>query len=184
MYLIQELINLGKPKGPRSPFNIYMSENFEEARGVNVQVCTLSWCDEKILKCFLFKDDQHHWLVMQPLFLVSFTLTYVGLDVYNWIWMVNHVDMLPLAPFRQRCGQWWKTGKVCLPRKSRYASKLSLHCTLLPASLPAHTVTLIRLSHVRSTVSWPKTTRCATKMKCNRGRIIWWKLAEKTSLAR
>ncbi|KAM3591522.1 uncharacterized protein V6R79_003116 [Siganus canaliculatus] len=29
----RELTNLGKPKRPRSPFNIFMSEHFEEARG-------------------------------------------------------------------------------------------------------------------------------------------------------
>lgn len=29
----RELNSLGKPKGPRSPFNIFMSEHFEEARG-------------------------------------------------------------------------------------------------------------------------------------------------------
>lgn len=29
----RELTSLGKPKRPRSPFNIYMSEHFEEARG-------------------------------------------------------------------------------------------------------------------------------------------------------
>ncbi|XP_074518621.1 transcription factor A, mitochondrial [Halichoeres trimaculatus] len=32
----RELNSLGKPKGPRSPFNIFMSEHFEEARGANV----------------------------------------------------------------------------------------------------------------------------------------------------
>lgn len=33
----RELTNLGKPKRPRSAFNIYMSEHFEEARGVSTQ---------------------------------------------------------------------------------------------------------------------------------------------------
>ncbi|XP_034563918.1 transcription factor A, mitochondrial [Notolabrus celidotus] len=33
----RELNNLGKPKRPRSPFNIFMSEHFEEARGTNTQ---------------------------------------------------------------------------------------------------------------------------------------------------
>ncbi|XP_041670802.1 transcription factor A, mitochondrial [Cheilinus undulatus] len=33
----RELINLGKPKRPRSSFNIFMSEHFEEARGSTVQ---------------------------------------------------------------------------------------------------------------------------------------------------
>ncbi|KAF7648404.1 hypothetical protein LDENG_00157480 [Lucifuga dentata] len=33
----RELNSLGKPKRPRSPFNIYMSEHFEEARGVSTQ---------------------------------------------------------------------------------------------------------------------------------------------------
>ncbi|XP_018522086.1 LOW QUALITY PROTEIN: transcription factor A, mitochondrial [Lates calcarifer] len=33
----RELTNLGKPKRPRSPFNIFMSEHFEEARGVTTQ---------------------------------------------------------------------------------------------------------------------------------------------------
>lgn len=33
----RELTNLGKPKRPRSPFNIFMSEHFEEARGTNTQ---------------------------------------------------------------------------------------------------------------------------------------------------
>ncbi|CAJ1080465.1 transcription factor A%2C mitochondrial [Xyrichtys novacula] len=31
----RELTNLGKPKRPRSPFNIFMSEHFEEARGTS-----------------------------------------------------------------------------------------------------------------------------------------------------
>ncbi|XP_019938832.2 transcription factor A, mitochondrial [Paralichthys olivaceus] len=34
----RELTNLGKPKRPRSPANIYMSEHFEEARGDNTQI--------------------------------------------------------------------------------------------------------------------------------------------------
>lgn len=33
----RELTNLGKPKRPRSPFNIFMSEHFEEARGISTQ---------------------------------------------------------------------------------------------------------------------------------------------------
>ncbi|KAM6896917.1 transcription factor A, mitochondrial [Xenentodon cancila] len=33
----RELNNLGKPKRPRSPFNIFMSEHFEEARGTTTQ---------------------------------------------------------------------------------------------------------------------------------------------------
>lgn len=33
----RELTSLGKPKRPRSPFNIFMSEHFEEARGVSTQ---------------------------------------------------------------------------------------------------------------------------------------------------
>lgn len=33
----RELTNLGKPKRPRSPFNIFMSEHFEEARGATSQ---------------------------------------------------------------------------------------------------------------------------------------------------
>lgn len=33
----RELNSLGKPKRPRSPFNIYMSEHFEEARGATTQ---------------------------------------------------------------------------------------------------------------------------------------------------
>lgn len=33
----RELTALGKPKRPRSPFNIYMSEHFDEARGVTTQ---------------------------------------------------------------------------------------------------------------------------------------------------
>ncbi|KAM4624081.1 transcription factor A, mitochondrial [Polymixia lowei] len=33
----RELTNLGKPKRPRSPFNIFMSEHFEEARGTTMQ---------------------------------------------------------------------------------------------------------------------------------------------------
>ncbi|KAM7371288.1 hypothetical protein PAMP_010772 [Pampus punctatissimus] len=33
----RELTNLGKPKRPRSPFNIFMSEHFEEARGITTQ---------------------------------------------------------------------------------------------------------------------------------------------------
>ncbi|XP_034427109.1 transcription factor A, mitochondrial [Hippoglossus hippoglossus] len=33
----RELTNLGKPKRPRSPVNIFMSEHFEEARGANTQ---------------------------------------------------------------------------------------------------------------------------------------------------
>ncbi|XP_026171465.1 transcription factor A, mitochondrial isoform X2 [Mastacembelus armatus] len=33
----RELTNLGKPKRPRSPFNIFMSEHFEEARGATTQ---------------------------------------------------------------------------------------------------------------------------------------------------
>lgn len=33
----RELTSLGKPKRPRTPFNIYMSEHFEEARGVTTQ---------------------------------------------------------------------------------------------------------------------------------------------------
>lgn len=33
----RELTNLGKPKRPRSPFNIFMSEHFEEARGTTTQ---------------------------------------------------------------------------------------------------------------------------------------------------
>uniref|UniRef100_A0A3B4B3Q7 Transcription factor A, mitochondrial n=2 Tax=Periophthalmus magnuspinnatus TaxID=409849 RepID=A0A3B4B3Q7_9GOBI len=33
----RELTSLGKPKRPRSPFNIYMSEHFEEARGATTQ---------------------------------------------------------------------------------------------------------------------------------------------------
>lgn len=39
---IQELTSLGKPKRPRSPFNIFMSEHFEEARGSSTQVGTFS----------------------------------------------------------------------------------------------------------------------------------------------
>lgn len=34
----RELTSLGKPKRPRSPFNIFMSEHFEEARGLNTQM--------------------------------------------------------------------------------------------------------------------------------------------------
>lgn len=34
----QELTILGKPKRPRSPFNIFMSEHFAEARGSTTQV--------------------------------------------------------------------------------------------------------------------------------------------------
>ncbi|KAM7382230.1 hypothetical protein PAMA_012881 [Pampus argenteus] len=34
----RELTNLGKPKRPRSPFNIFMSEHFEEARGTTTQI--------------------------------------------------------------------------------------------------------------------------------------------------
>ncbi|KAM8836361.1 transcription factor A, mitochondrial [Spinachia spinachia] len=33
----RELTNLGRPKRPRSSFNIYMSEHFEEARGATIQ---------------------------------------------------------------------------------------------------------------------------------------------------
>ncbi|XP_026206693.1 transcription factor A, mitochondrial [Anabas testudineus] len=33
----RELTNLGKPKRPRSPFNIFMSEHFEDARGTTTQ---------------------------------------------------------------------------------------------------------------------------------------------------
>nr|XP_020443210.1 transcription factor A, mitochondrial [Monopterus albus] len=33
----RELTSLGKPKRPRSPFNIFMSEHFEEARGATTQ---------------------------------------------------------------------------------------------------------------------------------------------------
>ncbi|XP_004571515.2 transcription factor A, mitochondrial [Maylandia zebra] len=33
----RELTNLGKPKRPRSPFNIFMSEHFEEAKGITSQ---------------------------------------------------------------------------------------------------------------------------------------------------
>lgn len=33
----RELTTLGKPKRPRSPFNIFMSEHFEEARGITTQ---------------------------------------------------------------------------------------------------------------------------------------------------
>lgn len=33
----RELTSLGKPKRPRSPFNIFMSEHFEEARGTTTQ---------------------------------------------------------------------------------------------------------------------------------------------------
>ncbi|XP_005950307.2 transcription factor A, mitochondrial [Haplochromis burtoni] len=33
----RELTNLGKPKRPRSPFNIFMSEHFEEAKGTTSQ---------------------------------------------------------------------------------------------------------------------------------------------------
>lgn len=40
----QELTNLGKPKRPRSPFNIFMSEHFEEARGTTTQVITAARC--------------------------------------------------------------------------------------------------------------------------------------------
>ncbi|GAA6226511.1 transcription factor A, mitochondrial [Lates japonicus] len=41
----RELTNLGKPKRPRSPFNIFMSEHFEEARGVNTQAKMKSLLD-------------------------------------------------------------------------------------------------------------------------------------------
>lgn len=42
VYLAQELTSLGKPKRPRSPFNIFISEHFEEARGTTTQVGTFS----------------------------------------------------------------------------------------------------------------------------------------------
>ncbi|KAK7919523.1 hypothetical protein WMY93_010807 [Mugilogobius chulae] len=38
----RELTSLGKPKRPRSPFNIYMSEHFEEARGATTQAKMMS----------------------------------------------------------------------------------------------------------------------------------------------
>ncbi|XP_029954336.1 transcription factor A, mitochondrial [Salarias fasciatus] len=42
----RELTSLGKPKRPRSPFNIFMSEHFEEARGVNTQMKMKSLMDD------------------------------------------------------------------------------------------------------------------------------------------
>lgn len=45
----QELTNLGKPKRPRTAFNIFMSEHFEEARGTTTQVSNHS----TDTKCFL-----------------------------------------------------------------------------------------------------------------------------------
>ncbi|XP_054623873.1 transcription factor A, mitochondrial isoform X3 [Dunckerocampus dactyliophorus] len=33
----RELTNMGKPKRPRSPFNIFMSEHYEEAKGTTTQ---------------------------------------------------------------------------------------------------------------------------------------------------
>lgn len=41
VFVNQELTSLGKPKRPRSPFNIFMSEHFAEARGSTTQVGSL-----------------------------------------------------------------------------------------------------------------------------------------------
>lgn len=42
----RELTTLGKPKRPRSPFNIFMSEHFEEARGATTQAKMKSLLDD------------------------------------------------------------------------------------------------------------------------------------------
>lgn len=42
----RELTNLGKPKRPRSPFNIFMSEHFEEARGATTPAKMKSLLDD------------------------------------------------------------------------------------------------------------------------------------------
>ncbi|MEQ2316549.1 hypothetical protein AMECASPLE_033520, partial [Ameca splendens] len=41
-----ELTVLGKPKRPRSPFNIFMSEHFQEARGATTQAKMKSLLDD------------------------------------------------------------------------------------------------------------------------------------------
>ncbi|KAK9529943.1 hypothetical protein VZT92_011489 [Zoarces viviparus] len=42
----RELTNLGKPKRPRSPFNIFMSEHFVEARGPTTQAKMMSLLED------------------------------------------------------------------------------------------------------------------------------------------
>ncbi|MEQ2241804.1 hypothetical protein ILYODFUR_029114 [Ilyodon furcidens] len=42
----RELTVLGKPKRPRSPFNIFMSEHFQEARGATIQAKMKSLLDD------------------------------------------------------------------------------------------------------------------------------------------
>nr|XP_057918401.1 transcription factor A, mitochondrial [Doryrhamphus excisus] len=42
----RELTNMGKPKRPRSPFNIFMSEHYEEAKGTTTQAKMKSLFDD------------------------------------------------------------------------------------------------------------------------------------------
>ncbi|XP_029383390.1 transcription factor A, mitochondrial [Echeneis naucrates] len=42
----RELTSLGKPKRPRTPFNIYMSEHFEEAKGATTQAKMMSLLED------------------------------------------------------------------------------------------------------------------------------------------
>ncbi|TNN47040.1 Transcription factor A, mitochondrial [Liparis tanakae] len=53
----RELTNLGKPKRPRSSFNIFMSEHFVEARGTTTQVYTQLAEDDKIR----YKNEMKSW---------------------------------------------------------------------------------------------------------------------------
>lgn len=48
----QELTSLGKPKRPRTGFNIFMAEHFEEARGSTMQVNIHSILSERYIVDF------------------------------------------------------------------------------------------------------------------------------------
>uniref|UniRef100_A0A4W6EIF7 Transcription factor A, mitochondrial n=1 Tax=Lates calcarifer TaxID=8187 RepID=A0A4W6EIF7_LATCA len=64
----RELTNLGKPKRPRSPFNIFMSEHFEEARGVTTQAKMKSLLNDW-QNLFSHQKQVSHTVITPPLFL-------------------------------------------------------------------------------------------------------------------
>ncbi|KAI4894823.1 hypothetical protein NFI96_016835 [Prochilodus magdalenae] len=53
----RELNNLGKPKRPRTAFNIFMAEHFEEARGTTMQVYVQLAEDDKVR----YKNEMKAW---------------------------------------------------------------------------------------------------------------------------
>lgn len=105
---------------------------------------------------------------------MSFIHTDKGLLHLNGWWLRIRCLLLPSGKDEVTDGgleESIEPQKAGLPQSRCYISSFK----------PLHFPSPVHVSHVRSTRSWPKTTRCATKTKWNHGRITWWKLAEKTS---